>query len=47
MGDGGLAVANFLAFIALSKMVAASRRNLQAGRLRSPDVMTPRVEESL
>jgi hypothetical protein len=44
VGGGDLAVANFFSFALLSDVVAASRRNLQASRLRSPDIVIPYEE---
>jgi hypothetical protein len=47
VGDGGLAVANFSGLDSSRKMVAASRRNPQAGRLRSPEFWIPPQGELL
>jgi hypothetical protein len=47
VGDGGLAVADFSCLPIFLEIVAASRRNQQAGRLRSPDVRSSTREENV
>jgi hypothetical protein len=44
VGNGGLAIANFSGCRFSQKIIAASRRNQQAGRLRSPEILVQREE---